>query len=66
VADPQGDRGLSSALRSLDGKAVGSGTQALLMDLDEGEYTLKLTLEGHKRPTMNRKIKIEPAPTLDE
>jgi hypothetical protein len=67
VEDPQGDRGLSSALRwSLDGKAAGSGSQALLMDLDEGEYTLKLTLEGHKQPRIERKIKIEPAPMLQE
>lgn len=67
VEDPQGDRGLSPALRwSLEGKAVGSGAQALLMDLDEGEYTLRLTLEGHKQPTMERKIKVESAPTLQE
>ena len=65
VEDPQGDRRLSSSLRwSLNGKAVGSGAQALLTDLDEGEHTLKLALEGHKQPTVERKIKIDAAKPL--
>ncbi|MEW8505563.1 MAG: hypothetical protein AB2598_02585 [Candidatus Thiodiazotropha sp.] len=66
VDDPQGDRGLSSALRwSLDGNAVGCGPQALLTGLAEGEHTLMLAIEDHKQPTIERKIQIVTPPPLE-
>lgn len=65
VDDPQGERGLSKSLRwSIDGNPVGCGPSALLMDLAEGEYTLRLTIEAHKKPAIERKIKIAAAPSI--
>lgn len=65
VDDPQGDRGLAAALRwSVDGKAVGSSPQALLTDLVEGEYTLKLAIEGHKEAVIERGVKIVALPAV--
>jgi hypothetical protein len=64
VDDPQGDRGLAKALRwSIDDKPVGCGPQALVMDLEQGKYKLKLTIEGLKQPAIERRIKIAAAAT---
>jgi hypothetical protein len=65
VDDPQGDRSLASALRWLvDGKAVGRGPMALLSDLGVGKHTLALTIEGRKRPTVERRLTVVEAPPL--
>ncbi|MCU7944935.1 MAG: hypothetical protein KZQ87_19885 [Candidatus Thiodiazotropha sp. (ex Cardiolucina cf. quadrata)] len=65
VDDPQGNREISSMLRwSIDGKDVGSKHQALLADIEEGEYTLRLAIDGYRKPVVERRIKIVASPEI--